>query len=409
MSTDRIDTIVIGAGQAGLATSHELTARNVPHLVLDRGDRVGDSWRNRWDSFTLVTPNWQLQLPGFPYTGDDPDGFLHRDDVVRHLQRYTTMFDPPVRFQTEVTSVGADDDGLEVRTADGETLHARNVVVATGTFAEPRVPDAATDAPDHIHQVHSSGYRNPDDLPDGPVLVVGSGQSGCQIAMELADAGRDVHLSTSRVGRLPRRYRDRDGMWWAHRIGLFDQRVEDLDSPDARFQPNPHVSGRHGGTEVDLRELAASGITLHGHLERFDDDHATFADDLDDNLAFADESAAMIRAAADRWVEASGLDLPEEPEDETGRDDPSGSTSLDLGTFAAIVWATGFDWDFDWVEPADLDERGYPIADGGVAAHPGLYFVGLHWLEHRDSGLFLGVGRDATTVAIHLASRPASA
>lgn len=407
MGAEQRDTIVIGGGQAGLAMSYLLTQQRRDHLVLEKGRQIGESWRGRWDSFTLVTPNWQLQLPGLPYQGDDPEGFLTRDEVVGYLERYAAMFEPPVRFGVEVTSlekVGRN-GGYRLRTSDHD-YEASNVVVAAGTFQAPNVPSIAPKVPDAISQIHSSEYRNPDQVADGGVLVVGSGQSGCQIAQELDEAGRDVFLSTSGVGRVPRRYRGRDSVWWAHRLGLTDETVDDLDSLGERFGPNPHISGKNGGQDINLHEFARDGMTLLGHFEAIRGETAIFDNDLYQNLKAGDQMAATIRLEVDRYVESTGMDVPEEPvnEPQDGYEQEV-ITELDLSAsgIATILWATGFTRDFSWIELPIFDDYGYPEQRQGVTNSPGLYFLGLHWLHSRKSGLFLGVAEDATHVAAHLA------
>ena len=400
---ERVDTVVIGAGQAGLATSYLLKQRGRDHVVLERENQVAPRWRERWDSFTLVTPNWQLRLPGKPYDGDDPDGFLTRDEVVGYLEEYAEMFDPPLGLEVEVTSVKRHNGGYVVQTPSGG-YEASNVVVAVGTFQRPNIPHMSEQAPDHITQLHTSHYANPDELPDGAVLVVGSAQSGCQIATELNESGRDVYLATSAVGRIPRRYRGKDGMWWVEQFGLMDQTPDDLDDPGERFGPNPKVSGRNGGETLNLHHISREGVSLLGHLKALEDGRAIFATDLKENLAVGDAMADQVHQGADRFVEASGMDLPEEeverPQDGYEVDPPD---ELDLGDVAVILWATGYRWDFSWIDLPIFDEWGYPIQDRGVTEYPGLYFVGLHFLHTRKSALLYGVGKDAEHIVDHIA------
>lgn len=408
-SPERTGTAIIGGGQSGLAISHALMERGHDHVVLEREQRLGETWRRRWDSFTLVTPSWTLQLPGHAYDGDDPDGFLTREQVVGHIEDYAAAFDPPLRLGAEVTAVDRRaDDGFLLRTTEGD-VEAANVVVATGTFQRPKLPVVGQQVPTGITQLHSHAYRNPDELPEGAVLVVGSGQSGCQIAQELHDSGRVVHLSVGRAGRLPRRYRGRDGMWWASQLGMMDDTLDDLDSPEQRFAANPQVSGRDGGRDVNLHLMARDGIVLLGHLEDVKSGVAGFAPDLHESLSGADEMAAKFRKGVDTYVDKAGLDAPEE----TVTDPQDGYevdtiTEIDLAEadISTVLWATGFSWDYRWL-PAALDAQGYPVQDRGVTEEPGLYFVGLHFLHTRKSGLFLGVGQDAEHVADHITQRRA--
>lgn len=401
------NTIIIGGSQSGLAMSYLLTQQDRDHIVLEKNQRIGESWRKRWDTFTLVTPNWQLQLPGFAYQGDEPDGFLTRDEVVDYLEAYADHFDPPLRFGVEVTAVTpiTPGDGYLVQTTEGDYL-ADNVVVTVGTFQYPAIPEFSQNAPESIKQLHSSEYRNPAALPEGNVLVVGSGQSGCQIAQELNESGRQVYLCTGKAGRIPRRYRGKDGFWWADRLGIFDQTVDDLESLAERFAANPQASGKDSGREINLHQFAREGIRLLGHLEGIQGQKAIIAGDLYDNLAVGDKLAKQFRNGVDMYVQKAGLDLPEETvvERQDGYDQEI-ITELNLADagISTIVWATGFDWDFSWIQLPIFDEWGYPIQERGVTEHPGLYFLGLHWLYKRKSGLFLGVGGDAKHIAEHIA------
>lgn len=401
------DTVIIGGGQAGLALSRLLTDRARDHVILEREHQLASSWRNRWDSFRLVTPAWWLRLPGHHYGGNDPDGFLARDEVVDHLLDYASSFDPPVRFGVTATRVAHDGDWYRVETTDG-THRARNVVVATGTFQSPSLPAASRTVPGHVDQVHSSDYRNPKALPDGGVLVVGSGQSGSQIARELHEAGRDVHLSVGSATRLPRRYRGRDGMWWAVQLGITDQTVDELDSPAERFEPNPQISGQDGGRDVNLHEYSRDGITLVGRLTDIRDGRVHLAGDLHDRLTAADRDAAGFRDAVDDLVDRAGIDAPVEAVSEP-RDgfEQQVITELDLADagISTILWATGFNFDYGWIDLPILDQWGYPVQQRGVTEFPGLYFLGLHWMHTLKSSLFLGVGDDAAHVADHIAGR----
>ncbi|HMI91114.1 MAG TPA: NAD(P)/FAD-dependent oxidoreductase, partial [Polyangiales bacterium] len=283
---ERVDTLVIGAGQAGLATSHWLRQAGVEHLVLERRAQLGGSWPDRWDSFCLVAPNFTLLLPGMPYAGPDPDGFMPRAGVVQYVTDYAAAIAAPVRLNSAVQQLTAADDRFEALT-ESALISARNVVLATGGYQRTKIPEAARALPPQVRQLHSDEYRNPGALPEGAVLVVGSGQSGTQIAEELRDAGRDVHLAVSMCASAPRRYRGRDVIWWllqsflhGAEVGVKFPTVEDLPSPAARFAPNPHVSGKDGGHDIDLRELARRGIRLYGRLESIHGTTARFSADL---------------------------------------------------------------------------------------------------------------------------------
>ncbi|MFC6723695.1 flavin-containing monooxygenase [Halobium palmae] len=402
------DVVVIGGGQAGLATSYHLREAGSNHIVLER-DRVGERWRTeRWDSFTLVTPNSWNRLPGFAYDGDDPEGFLSREEVIAYLEEYVERFELPVRVGVEVTGVRADTAGFTVETTDG-IYEAATVVVATGSFQEPRVPDFTTGVPVAIHQVHSSGYTNPETLPEGAVLVVGSSQSGAQIASELHETGRDVFLSVSSAPKLPRRYRGRDVGHWMEAMGGFRTTVDDLESPAARFAPSAYASGRDGGREIDFLELADDGMTLLGRVIGVEDGRIRFADDLEENLRNAYRFYVELIEDIERYLETTDEDAPEPKHALPNPDEISVESIRELDLTAAtvrtIVWATGYRADFSWIEPVDRDEFGYPVHRRGVTDTPGLYFVGLHWLYTRGSGLLYGVGEDAKYVVEHLLER----
>lgn len=407
--TEQFDTLVIGGGQAGLSISYYLTQQDREHVVLEK-NRIGEMWRSRkWDSFSLVTPNWQLQLPGFPYDGDNPDGYLPREEIVRYLEDYAAMFNPPVRLGVEARSVesNSNGDGYEIETSAG-VLEASNVVVATGTFQMPSIPDFSQKIMPQVVQIHSSQYQNPDALPPGAVLVVGSGQSGCQIAEELNQSGRKVYLCTSKVGRAPRRYRGKDFIKWLDEIGMIDNTVDTLDSPEERFSPNPHVSGKNGGRTLNLHRFARNGVTLLGRLKNARRSKIKLEEDLMENLAMADQFASELKKGIDTFIEKAGIDAPEENHQELNDGyDCEVITELDLESedITSIIWAGGYDFDFSWIKFPIFDEFGYPIQKRGVTEQPGLYFLGLHWMHTLKSGLFLGVGDDTAHIAGHIADR----
>jgi putative flavoprotein involved in K+ transport len=404
---EQFDTVIIGAGQAGLATSYYLNQQNREHIVLEK-QRVGEAWRSgKWDSFTLVTPNWMLQLPGFNYDGDNPEGFLTRDEVVQYLDNYVDQFDPPVRTGVEVTSVEKSNGGFKLETSIGP-FEASNVVVATGTFQQPNIPNFSSKLAPHLHQLHSSEYRNPEELPSGAVLVVGAAQSGCQIADELNAHGREVYLSTGKANRLPRRYRGGDSFWWANELGIMDQTPEDLPSPEARFVPNPQVTGKDGGHTLSLHHLAADGVHLLGRMKDANGTQITIGDDLMDNLAQADKFAAEFKKGVDTYIEKTGMDAPEDtqPDLQVGYDtEVINQLDLDAAGITSVIWATGYTYDYSWIQFPVFDEMGYPVQERGVTEQPGLYFVGLHFLHKRKSGLLLGVADDAAHVVEHLTNR----
>ena len=408
--TALVNTVIIGAGQAGLALSYHLTRQGRGHAVLEQAAASGEAWRNhRWDSFVLNTPNWQSGLPGMPLRADDPDGFTSRDDYVRYLEDYARRFHLPVRHSQRVISVapGARSGDSLLITARGETIGARNVVIATGRYQKPKIPAFSAEFPARIHQLHSDAYSNPRDLPAGAVLVVGSGQSGAQIAEELYEAGRKVYLCVSRAGRALRRYRGKDGNWWADRLGRYDRTVEGLASPKEKFASKPHVSGTRGGRTLNLHQFARDGVVLLGRLQAVRDGVLVLAADLHQNLAATDRFAAEFAQAVDAYVEQTEMTAPEEilPALRDGFRQPE-IPALELGAagITSVIWATGYEFDFSLVKLPIFDADGWPIQRRGVTGHHGLYFLGLPWLHNAKSGLIHGVGEDAAYIADQIAA-----
>jgi putative flavoprotein involved in K+ transport len=402
--TDRIGTVVVGGGQAGLAVSRELTRAGIEHVVLEKG-RVGETWRGRWDSFCLVTPNWSVRLPGHPYDEDDPDGFMPRDELVAYLERYASGFGAPVREGVHVTSLERGPHGFLLGTSAGE-LEARTVVLSTGAYQRAHRPAVATTLPPDLLQIDVEDYRSPGELPSGPVLVVGSGQSGCQIAEELHEAGREVFLACGRAGWAPRRIGDHDVFWWLLEAGDLDDRVDELDDPAARLAANLQATGHGGGHDLHFRTLRAMGVTLLGHFLGADGHEARFAADLHETVAWGDQRNAKLMGGFLKLAEERGLPRPEIPDPEPF--DAEAPERVDLRGFGAVVFAGGFRPDYgSWVHcPGAFDELGFPIHEEGASTVvPGLYFVGVHFLRKRKSSLLIGVGEDAELVARQIAAR----
>jgi putative flavoprotein involved in K+ transport len=405
--TEIIQTVIVGGGQAGLSLSYYLTQRGHPHVVLEQAEQAGHTWRkHRWDSFTFVTPNWQVRLPGTEYQGDDPDGFLPRQEIIAYFEGYVERFSLPVRYNVLVSSVESTTgrDGYRIQTSAG-LLEAANVVIATGLYQRPKVPSLRAAFPAHIQQLHSSAYHNPEALPPGAVLVVGSGQSGCQIAEELCHSGRKVFLATGRTGRVPRRYRGKDSAWWANAMGLYDRTVDMLASPRDRFADHPHLSGTQGGHTLNLHQFVRDGMTLLGRLASVSEGTLQLAPDLKENLAFADQFEANTVKAIDEYIAARGLSVPEGPLPRM-RDGYAQKEILQLDLASAgitsVIWATGYTFDFHLVRLPVLDADGYPVQQRGVTTFPGLYFLGLPWLHNAKSGLLFGVGDDAAFLAARI-------
>jgi putative flavoprotein involved in K+ transport len=403
-----VNTVVVGGGQAGLAVSHYLTKHAINHVVLEQAGLPGDAWRgHRWDSFTLNTPRWQSRVPGVRYGDGDPDGFMPKQEVVAHLEVLASRL--PVRTRARVTSIARNKRGDYVVTiAGGETIQARNVVMATGLYQTPKIPRLALDFPAEIKQLHSDNYRNPEQLLPGAVLVVGSAQSGAQIAEELYEAGRKVYLATGRAGRTPRRYRGRDANWRFAKMGQYDRTVGELPSPLAKFAGKPHISGTEGGHTINLHQFARDGVSLLGRLEGVEYGIVKLRGDLYDNLAAADRAEAELVKAIDAYIASTGIVAPEEtlPVLRDGFDQEI-LTELDLDAagITNVIWATGYSFDFSLVKLPVTDGDGFPIQTRGVTAFAGLFFVGLPWLHTAKSGLIYGLAEDARYVADRVAER----
>lgn len=399
--TETAETVVVGGGQAGLAASYHLQQRGREHLLLERGE-IGETWRReRWDSFLLNTPNSFLQLPGHEYDGNDPSGFLTRDQTVAHHEEYARSIGGDIRTGVEVLSVSTrSDEGFRLETSAG-ALSAKNVVVATGSFRRQAQRPSAVAAGPGVLQLHASEYRRPDQLPDGGVLVVGSGQSACQIAAELNRSGRDVLLSLGRCPSIPLHYRGRTAFDWIVDIGMMDETVDTLPSPAARLACNPTIASDSVPHLVGPRRLAREGVTLAGRLEAVDGWRAAVRPDAKERLADADQFLATYRQRVDDHVRAHGLELPEDAEESDGAVEFSELPEVDLRAAGVrtILWANGFRPDYSWIELPIFDADGWPLQTRGVTEIAGLYFVGLHWLHKRKSVLFLGVREDAEHVA----------
>jgi len=400
MSSEETEVLVVGAGQAGIAMSEHLSDRGIAHLVVER-DRVAERWRTgRWDSLVANGPAWHDRFPGLEFD-IDADAFATKDQVAEYFSRYAEKIDAPIRTGVEVTAVRREQGrpGFVVETSAG-TIRARHVVAATGPFQRPVIP-AVVPQESGIHQLHSSGYRNPDQLPEGAVLVVGAGSSGVQIADELQRSGRQVYLAVGPHDRPPRRYRGRDFCWWLGVLGQWEAAGPRAGAEHVTIA----VSGARGGHTVDFRRLAADGITLLGRAGAFEDGVMRFAPDLADNIAAGDANYLALLADADAYVERNGLDLPEEPEAHViGRDpecvtDPILELDLAGAGITSIVWATGFAVDYSWLRLDAFDQRGRPLHHRGVSVEPGLYFLGLPWQSRRGSSFIWGVWHDARYLA----------
>ena len=397
---EHVETVVIGAGQAGLAVSRELGVHGVEHVILERS-RVAQAWRDRWDSFTLVTPNWTMDLPGTPYAGPEPEGHVSRDEIIGYIENYRTTWAAPVQEGVAVTALrAARASGFELMTSL-DRISADTVVVCTGAFQKPYRPPAGL-LPPGVPVIDAIEYRNPAELPAGKVLVIGSGQTGCQLAEELFLAGRDVFLSCGRAPWLPRRLDDLDTVTWLHRVGFFDQPLSALPSPAGRLLANPQATGAAGGHDLHFRTLQLLGVVLLGRLAGVDGHRATFIDDLGASVAFGDARWAESRALLARELPIRGYAVPELQI--PGPFLYSPVTEVDLHDIGVVIYTTGFRPDYRWIELPICDESGFPITDAGRSPHPGLYFCGVHFMRVRRSAFLFGVGLDAAIVATSVAS-----
>jgi putative flavoprotein involved in K+ transport len=404
----RVEAVVIGAGQSGLAMSRCLGQAGIEHVVLERG-RVAERWRSeRWDSLRLLTPNWQSRLPGFRYQGPDPDGYMTTPEVVDFLGRYARSFAAPVEEGTSVLSMAPADDGFRVATDRGD-WQSSSVVIATGHCDTPLVPAIASGLPDDVVQVVPSRYRDPGQLPEGGVLVVGASASGVQLADEIHASGRPVTLAVGRHTRLPRVYRGRDILWWLDAMGVFDESVDDVfDLRVSRDQPSLQLVGRPDRATLDLPTLQARGVRLAGRAAGAEDGRVFFADDLVAYTAAADSRLARLVQRIDVFAARTGLDA------EVGPPEPfqpflwpaAAPTEIDLRAagIRTVVWATGFRRLYPWLRLPVLDGRGEIRHQGGVTAFPGLYVIGLYFLRRRKSSCIDGVGQDAMELTAHLAA-----
>ena len=396
-----IETVIVGGGQAGLSVSYFLGKHRREHTVLEKAAQPGSAWRDdRWDSFTLVTPNWIFRLPGAEYNGDQPGGYMPRDEIVRRFEAYVEQYHFPVEFGVQVDSVEAENGGYLVKSSSG-TLRAKNVVVASGMYQRAKIPAYAAGMPEDILQVHSGKYRNPGALPPGAVLVMGSGQSGCQIAEELYQSGRVVYLATGKAGRAPRRYRGKDVMEWVFLSGFLNRTPAQLPSLEARFASNPLVTGKDGGHSLNLHQFARDGVHLLGRAQDAHDGKVYLAPDLMDNLARTDQFEKNIVQMIDRYIETAGLDAPADsiPELKDGyASTPVSELDLRAAGISTILWAMGHDFDYSLVKLPVVDAAGFPLSERGETAYPGLYFAGMPWLPQQKSGLLGGVGEQAEWV-----------
>ncbi|MGH3298184.1 MAG: NAD(P)-binding domain-containing protein [Trebonia sp.] len=407
MVIERTTTVVIGAGHAGLAASHFLSERSIDHIVLERGE-VANSWRReRWDSLRLLTPNWQSRLPGVRYEGTDPDGYMTMGEVTELIERFAKVSRTPVRTGVNVTSVGRDGDGYRVATSDGE-IACRTVVIASGACNRPSVPALSAGLPASVARLTPFEYRDPGQLPDGGVLVVGASATGVQLAAEIRRSGRPVTLSVGEHVRLPRLYRGRDVLWWMDASGVWDQRYDEVDDlTRARRLPSPQLVGTPQRATLDLNALTALGVELVGKWSMVRDGRALFSGGLRNVFSLADLKMNRLLDTFDEWALTSGRDAEFDAPERLAPTVPPGAARLQIdlrsGEIRSVVWATGFRPDYGWLDVPVVDEKGHLRHDGGVVDSPGLYALGLPVLRRRKSTFIHGIEDDAREVIGHLA------
>ncbi|MGC1308551.1 MAG: MSMEG_0569 family flavin-dependent oxidoreductase [Phormidesmis sp.] len=404
--------VIVGGGQAGLSVSYCLKQRGIEHIIFEK-NAIAHAWQSkRWDSFCLVTPNWQCTLPGYPYAGEDPHGFMPRDQIVQYVRDYAKSFQPNIKEGVAVSRIGQHKDSalFEVETSMG-CYSANHVVVAIGGYHRPKVPRMAEKLPETIVQLHSSAYRSPEALPAGAVLVVGTGQSGCQIAEDLHLAGRQVHLCVGGAPRSPRNYRGKDVVDWLDQMGYYDLPIDEHPQKETvREKTNHYVTGRGGGREIDLRQFHLEGMQLHGRLNTIQGPQLTFNDDLKQNLDQADAVAESIKNTINEYIAKNNIEAPIEPAYRPVWEPDSEPLALDMqaANVSTVIWSTGYHADFSWIEIPAFDGKGYPGHERGVSTVEGLYFIGLPWLYTWGSARFSGVARDADYLANCLGDRIAT-
>ena len=401
------DTIIVGGGQAGLAMSYQLKQRGREHIVLERG-RIAERWLSeRWDTLHFQFPNWMVQLPGKSLTGCDPDAFSHRDEIARFIRDYAISIGAPVRTGVEVTSLTQEGSRFVVQTRN-ESLIANRVVIATGPFQRPSIPDFSKRLGSGTTQIHANDYKNPQQLPDGAVLIVGSGASGYQIAEDLLHDGRKIYLCVGPHRRVPRRYRGHDMAWWFQKMGRFDVTLDSF--PSRVFPPSVVVTAVDGGHDANVRDLAAKGVVVLGNLNAIDNGRLALSDNAESVLSDADRAYWDFRRQVDEFAAKSGLDVPIERGERVSSDPIPSRPSLDLAGegISSVVWCTGYAYDLSWIRLPVFDKSGAPIQSRGVSTCPGLTFLGLHWMHTFKSGLLFGVGDDAAYLADQISPIPAS-
>lgn len=401
---------IIGGGQAGLSLSYCLKEKGLTDHIIFEKNNIAHAWREkRWDSFCLVTPNWQCQLPGFFYQGEDPEGFMNKGEIIKYIENYAQLIKPPIQQGVSVLKLSQNnlDGKFEIHTSNGDYT-CDQIIVAVGLYHNPKIPTIAQKLPKNILQLHSSEYKNPQSLSEGEVLVVGTGQSGCQIAEDLHLEGKKVHLAVGGAPRSPRRYRGKDVVDWLDKMGYYEISInEHPQKEQVRTKVNHYVTGRDGGREIDLRHFALQGMCLYGKLQDIEENHLKFYPNLKENLDQADAVAESIKKSIDKYIESNQISAPIDPPYQPIWQPQQEILDLDLknSNITSVIWSTGYKTDFSWIDLPLFDGKGYPVHTRGLTNIAGVYFLGLPWLYTWGSGRFSGIARDAQYLADYIFAR----
>jgi putative flavoprotein involved in K+ transport len=404
--------VIVGAGIAGLCISYYLTRKNVDHIILERGE-VANTWINeRWDNFSLVNPNWAIKIPEFGFgtkffPSKNPDGFLDKLQTVDYLKSFSSFIGSKIYTNENVASITKENNIYKTVTSK-RTIKSDIVIVASGAFGDLYIPEMNLNINNQVFQIHSSGYKNHEDLPEGGALVVGSGQSGAQIAEDLLESGKEVWLAVSKCGRRLRRYKGKDSSWWNYTMGLFDKTVDEVPFND-RWKCSPHTSGGRGGHDINLMDLAEKGLNLRGSVYSCSKNKIIFNNDLYSNLKFSDDFAINWSKKVDDFIQQKNMATPPDNATKDKRINRSNITSPSEMSFPSsvksIIWATGFRYNFDWVKLKLTDKNGHPIQKRGTTKYKGFYFMGLQWMHTSKSAQFIGVGEDAEFIVNDIGSK----
>ena len=411
-SKETLPIIIIGAGIAGLCISFYLNKKNIPHIIIEKG-KAGNTWiEERWDNFHLVNPNWAMKIPEFGFESDhfpskDPNGFLNKKEIVNYIQSFARYLNSEIYENEKVNKISKNNNSYEIQTSK-RLIHTNTVIIATGAFGNPYIPEIHKNLDKDIFQIHSSKYKNSTGLPEGKVVVVGSGQSGAQIAEDLLDSGRKVILAVSKCGRRPRKYRGKDSSWWNYEMGLFDKTVHDVKVQE-RWKCSAHTSGAKGGNDINLIDLAENGLELYGSVKNCHGNKLFLKDNVYENVKFSDTYAINWRKNVDKFIAKNNIKAPQESIKIDERIESNILQNYDHillnKEINSIIWATGFRYNFDWIDLDITDKNSHPIQYRGVTKYKGLYFMGLQWMYSSKSAQFIGVAEDAEYIVNDIVSK----